>query len=438
MQNVAPFPGQEVSPPSMSVPPPSSSCLSPLPPLLASPSQYYPKNTFTPDFHETRGQPLQPLLLLAVQRCLRDLRTCSRVAHAQMLRFRQLEEEQQRQKKRQAGGSEGDTSGGATAPTASSSSSSSGSIGGGLGGSIYDASSEASAARRTAACMLRTALLQYCRHSREILLKLYLLDVGWYQQPHHHVVEELLQEIADMDQQKQKIRQDALMSQWQLQQELPALLPPPPLIDAAVDLLSTGTYRRLPLQLPQQLLEQPVSVAVVSSLREKRRYNNAKALEDEKEDTIDGEEKKAEGEREGHRAFSSPYWTSQLDGVGLAESQDENAKELRRRVVDAILLRLHFSKIPKREVSIRLKQNAQITFSLPKEITVTAVSDLRTLQALSVDLNLLEAHGYGVDAAAAASLAGGAPGAAGGGGLGLSSTFLFQLRSRLATSFELT
>lgn len=39
------------------------------------------------------------------------------------------------------------------------------------------------------------------------------------------------------------------------------------------------------------------------------------------------------------------------------------------------------------------------------------------LQALSVDLNLLESHGYGVDAAAAASLAGGIPGAAGGGGI---------------------
>lgn len=198
--------GYEASPSTPSLSASSSSALS-LPPLLVNTSQYYPKNTFSPDFHETRGQPLQPLLLLAVQRCLRDFRTCSRVAHAQMFRFQQMEEEH-RQKKRQGGGGGGAGQGaeGDTGPSALA-----GGGGGGGGGSIYDGTSEASAAYRASACMLRTALLQYCRHSREILLKLYLLDVGWHQQPHHHVVEELLQEIADMDQQKQKIRQEALM-----------------------------------------------------------------------------------------------------------------------------------------------------------------------------------------------------------------------------------
>lgn len=114
-----------------------------------------------------------------------------------------------------------------------------------------------------------------------------------------------------------------VQSQWQLQQELPSLLPPPPLIDAAVDLLSTGTYRRLPLQLPQQLLEQPVSVAV-SSLRRRRRRQGDARLEYRK--TL--EEKERGGASSAFR----------LDDAGLAESQEGETQPALKRTVSWLSL----------------------------------------------------------------------------------------------------
>ncbi|CBZ53236.1 conserved hypothetical protein [Neospora caninum Liverpool] len=232
--------------------------------------------------------------------------------------------------------------------------------------------------RRAASSLIRTALIQYCRHTREILLKLFLLDVGWIRQPHHGVVEKLLQEIAAMDQQKQRIPQDALMSQWQLNQQIPPLLPPAPLIDAAVDVLATGMYRRLPLLLPLQLL---------------------------------GKASETKGEEE----------ESAMD-------------EVRRRVADALLLRLHFSPIPKKEVYIHLEKDAHVHISLPHEVRVTAVSDLTTLQALAARLTILEGNGFGTDAVAAASLGVTNPG--GSPPLGVNATLLFLLRSRLASVAE--
>ncbi|PFH33138.1 hypothetical protein BESB_083370 [Besnoitia besnoiti] len=307
----------------------------------------FPESTMLPAFRETRPQPLQPLLLLAVQRCARDFRSCSQVACAQM--------------KLLAGGDR------AREP---------------LGQAADDAYGAAAAAdaesRRTASSLIRTALIQYSRHSREILLKLFLLDVGWMLQPRHGVVEQLLQEIAAMEQQKQKLRQDALMSQWQLQQQAPSLLPPPPLIDAAVDVLSTGKYLRLPLLLPLQLLGKSV-------------------------------------ETTGREA-------------------EDAMREVRRRVADALLLRLHFSQIPKDEVYVHMKRNTHVDVSLPHEAFITAVSDLTTLQALVARISVLEENGYGVDAAASASL--GLTGSGAAPPLGVNATLLFLLRTRLASASE--
>ncbi|KEP59817.1 UNVERIFIED_CONTAM: mediator complex subunit MED14 [Hammondia hammondi] len=310
-----------------------------LPPSQLSP--LYPETEMLSSFFETRPQPLQPLLLLALQRCARDFRSCARVAHAQLSLFASRGRERRPDEEPATAAREEEN-------------------------------------RRAASTMIRTALIQYCRHTREILLKLFLLDVGWSRQPHHGIVEKLLQEIAAMDQQKHRISQDAFMSQWQLQQQLPPLLPPAPLIDAAVDLLATGMYRRLPLLLPLQL--------------------TGKA--------------------------SDPK----------GEENEDAMDEVRRRVADALLLRLHFSKIPKREVHVHLEKDAHVHISLPHEVQVKAVSDLTTLQPLAVRLSILEENGFGADAAAAASRGAGTP--ADSAPLGDNAAFLFLLRSHLSAVAE--
>lgn len=122
-------------------------------------------------FHCTDSKPLLPLLQSALQRCRRDFRSCCRVAFQQQVLH---------QKQLAAAASKGE-------------------------GDFFVASEASSAA----SSVLRTALAQYCRHSREVLLKLLLLHVQWPSLQTQ--VEELLQETQQLRRRRQNVREDILL-----------------------------------------------------------------------------------------------------------------------------------------------------------------------------------------------------------------------------------
>ncbi|KAF8819067.1 mediator complex subunit MED14 [Cardiosporidium cionae] len=182
---------------------------------------------------------------------------------------------------------------------------------------------------------LRAALMQYCRHTREMFLKVALLQrLLVYQKPIHS----LIQGVISLQQRKIDLHSLMALDLWMTRQETIPYQIPPSNIEVAIDVLATGTYPRLPV-----LMEKLVKSS---------------------------------------------------HGFLFPDIPAEERIFLRQRLEDELLLHYIHSKCPKDKTAIALK-NGKINLYVEDEFSLVIIADFTKWQVLDCNILFVKRMGLG-------------------------------------------